>query len=361
MDGVNDGLCPKSKARNVLPPQPAEVINLSSILVPWLFLYCMACGPSDYGGIAAATDCARKSAGSNAPDAGCQDALPTSLLALLLDDSAHPTPIVTKPEPVSPADKSGFTLLNRKPRSLMRNFNTDRPDVTESPYTVDAGHFQAEFSFAEYTYDHGYGERTNGFSVLPVNLKLGLLNNLDLQFVLNPYQNILTHRPSLSHRNSGFGDAELRAKLNLRGNDGGKTAFGVMTFVRFPTGSDRLSDHHVEGGLILPLAMQELPGRFDLGTMAEFDLDRNHRNDGYGVDFVHSATVGHELFTEKLNGYVEYVGIAPMRTSRTYLVYFDTGVTQALSKNIQLDAGITVGLSRRADNLTVFTGLSFRR
>src|SRR5947208_10551172 len=118
MDGVNDALCPKSKARNVLPPQPGEVIDLSSILVPWLFLYCMACGPSDYGGIAAATDCARKSAGSNAPEAGCQDALPTSLLALLLDDSAHPTPIVTKPEPVSPADKSGCTLLNRKPRSL---------------------------------------------------------------------------------------------------------------------------------------------------------------------------------------------------------------------------------------------------
>jgi hypothetical protein len=34
-------------------------------------------------------------------------------------------------------------------------------------------------------------------------------------------------------------------------------AFGVMTFVRFPTLS--LSDHHVEGGLILPLAVHKLP------------------------------------------------------------------------------------------------------
>jgi hypothetical protein len=168
----------------------------------------MACGLSDYGGIAAATDCTRKSAGSNAPDAGCQDELPTSLLALSPDDSAHPNPIVTKPELASQADKSGSTLLNPTPRSLMRNFSTDRPDVTESPYTVDAGHFQA-FSFAEYMYDHSYGERINGFSVLPANLQLGL-NNLDFQFVLNPYQNILTHGPTLSHRNSGFGDAELR-------------------------------------------------------------------------------------------------------------------------------------------------------
>ena len=42
-------------------------------------------------------------------------------------------------------------------------------------------------------------------------------------------------------------------------------------------------------------------------------------------------------------------------------MYFDTGVTHALSKDMQLDAGITVGLSRRADDLTVFAGLSFRR
>jgi len=205
MDGVNGCICSKSRVRNVLPPPPAEVINPSSILVPWLFLYCMACGPSDYGGIAAATDCARKSAGSNAPCAGCQDEPPTSLLALLPEHSAHPNPIVTKPELASQADKSGLTLLNPTPRSLMRNFSTDRPDVIESPYTVDAGHFQAEFSFAEYMYGHSYGERINGISVLPANLKLGLLNNLDLQFVLNPYQNILTHGPTLSHRNSGLG------------------------------------------------------------------------------------------------------------------------------------------------------------
>jgi hypothetical protein len=333
---------------------------LSSILASWLFLHCMIFGPSEYGGVPAATDRARKPSRSNAPDAVCHDAPPANPLAQLPEDSAHPNPIVTKPGPASQADKSRFTLLNPTPRSLMRNFNTDRPDKTESPFTVDAGHFQVEFSFVEYTYNHAYGERTGGFSVLPANLKVGLLNNLDLQLVLNPYQNVRTHGRPLSQRDSGFGDAELRTKLNLWGNDGGKTAFGVMPFVRFPTGSDGLSNHHVEGGLVLPLAVRELPDGFDLGAMAEFDLDRNDRNDGYGVDFVHSVTMGHELFTEKLNAYVEYVGIAPMRTDRTYLASFDTGATHALSKNVQLDAGIAVGLSRRADEFTVFAGLSFR-
>src|SRR5256885_9928210 len=36
-------------------------------------------------------------------------------------------------------NKSDFNLFNPTPPELMREFNTDRPDKTESPYTVDAG------------------------------------------------------------------------------------------------------------------------------------------------------------------------------------------------------------------------------
>lgn len=39
-------------------------------------------------------------------------------------------------------DKSMYTLFRQTPRSQMRELTTDRPDKTESPITVDAGHFQ---------------------------------------------------------------------------------------------------------------------------------------------------------------------------------------------------------------------------
>src|SRR5437764_1052507 len=39
------------------------------------------------------------------------------------------------------ADKSSYTLFNPTPLNLMRDLNPDRPDVTESPFTVDAGHY----------------------------------------------------------------------------------------------------------------------------------------------------------------------------------------------------------------------------
>ena len=50
------------------------------------------------------------------------------------------------------ADDSGtaptYHLFAPVPRSAMRPLSTDRPDTTESPYTVDAGHFQMEMDVA---------------------------------------------------------------------------------------------------------------------------------------------------------------------------------------------------------------------
>jgi hypothetical protein len=274
------------------------------------------------------------------------------------DDQPPTSPIVAKPGPASQPQKDGFTLFNPTPQSLMRGFNSDRPSVTESPFTVDAGHLQAEFSFVEYTYDYDDGSRTDAYSVAPFNIRVGLLNYLELDVMLNPYINTYTRDRFSSSRMAGIGDTQFRAKLNLWGNDGGVTAFGLLPYINLPTASNGLSNHQVEGGLILPLNVQ-LPAGFDLGTMMDFGVHRNAANDGYGLDLLHSITLGHELI-ESLTAYVEYVGIAPVQTGRTYLAYFDTGMTYAITNDLQVDLGINIGLSRHANDFTVFSGLSFR-
>jgi len=48
-------------------------------------------------------------------------------------------------------DKSQFHLFHPTPDALMREMATDRPDKTESAYTVDAGHFQVEMDLLSYT------------------------------------------------------------------------------------------------------------------------------------------------------------------------------------------------------------------
>jgi hypothetical protein len=57
-----------------------------------------------------------------------------------------------------PVDKSQFHLFHPTPDALLREMATDRPDKTESAYTVDAGHFQVEMDLLSYTYDRSRDE-----------------------------------------------------------------------------------------------------------------------------------------------------------------------------------------------------------
>lgn len=261
------------------------------------------------------------------------------------------------PEP----DKSAYTLFNRTPRDLMRDLSADRPDTTESPYTVDAGHFQIELSLTEFTYDtdDDAGRTTRTWAVAPMLLKAGLLNNVDLQLGLEPYaRERSTGGPGDPETTDGFGDLALRLKVNLWGNDGGVTAFAVMPFVTLPTASDGLGDGHVGGGVILPLAV-ELADRLSLGAMVEFDFRRSDANDKNVVDLVHTATIAQGL-TEALGAFVEFAGFSCLSDDAPYRAYFNTGLTYALTTDIQLDAGVRVGLTSAAEDLGAFLGVTLR-
>jgi hypothetical protein len=256
-------------------------------------------------------------------------------------------------------DKSAYTLLNPTPSALLRDLNTNRPTVTEGPFTVDAGHFQIELSFVEFTHDHDHGLLTDQLNVMPSGVRIGVFNNFEVDVMFEPYLNSLIHgNQASSQRQTGTGDTQIRGTLNLWGNDGGATAGGIFAFISLPTASGGFGTNHVQGGVSLPVAMN-LPGGFQAQAMVECDFDRNARNTGNGVDLIHTVTIGHDLLPH-IGGYIEYVGISPVSTGNTYLSYFNTGFTYALTADVQLDMGINIGISARADDYTGFAGLSFR-
>src|SRR5229473_3231059 len=86
-------------------------------------------------------------------------------------------------------DKSFYTLFNPTPADAMRDFSTDRPAKSNSPYTVDAGHFQYETDGFVYTYDrYSFGGITTRTYTLPdPTLKLRILNNVEFELALAPY------------------------------------------------------------------------------------------------------------------------------------------------------------------------------
>ncbi len=256
-------------------------------------------------------------------------------------------------------DKSRYTLFDPTPAGLMRDLSTDRPDTTESPYTVDAGHVQVEASFLDYTRDETGGDTFEAFSVLPTNLKIGLTNNADLQLVFEPYVRETIDAAAGDDSTDGFGATQLRLKINLWGNDGGDSAFAIMPFVQFPTADDDFGGtDHVQGGVILPLAIA-LPNEWSLGLMAEFDAVRDGADEDYELQFVHTATISHAIVGD-LSGYLEYIGITDTEDGTGYLSLVGGGLTYGVNENVQLDGGVNIGLSDSADDFNAFVGISVR-
>jgi Putative MetA-pathway of phenol degradation len=268
------------------------------------------------------------------------------------------TAVQAQAREAQPQDKSGYTLFNPTPIGLMRDLSADRPDGTESPYTVDAGHVQAELSLIDYTHDDDPGLRTDTFKVFDTNLKLGLTDNTDLQLIFTPYLNDKsTPDAGPAVTADDFGDIQLRLKINLWGNDSGETALGIIPFVKLPTGAESGNDH-VEGGFITVLAWN-VADHWGLGFMAEADAVYDPVDNDYDAQFVHTAVLGFDV-VKRLGAYVEYIGVASSDSGTDYAAAFSTGLTYELRKNLVLDMGTRVGLTTAADDLNLFTGMTWR-
>ena len=157
---------------------------------------------------------------------------------------------------------------------------------------------------------------------------------------------------------SGFGDVTMRLKINLWGNDDGKTAFAILPLIKFPTNTDNLGNNSVEGGVIFPLAVK-LPGGWDMGMETADGLLRNGNGQGYHTEFINTVTFGHDLFG-KLGGYAEFFSNVSTEPGSDWIGTVDVGLTYGLTENIQLDCGVNIGLTRSADNLNPFTGMTVR-
>lgn len=125
-----------------------------------------------------------------------------------------------------------------------------------------------------------------------------------------------------------------------------------MPFVTLPTARAGLGAEGVEGGLIVPVAVDLAKG-VSLGAMTELDLTRTEGR--YRAVFVNSATLGVDL-AHDIGSYAEIYA----EHDDDWIVTGDFGLTWQTSDDTQLDAGVNVGLSDAADDMTLFIGLSRR-
>ena len=264
------------------------------------------------------------------------------------------------------ADKSGYSLFNPTPDRLLRDMTTDRPDTTESPFTVDAGHVQIETNLFGYARSRPEedGTVTDSYEFATTNIRIGLTNNTEINVVWQPHGSVHTHRPDPvgTLRQSGIGGVDIRGKVNLWGNDTFEktgSALALLPFVTLPTDEDNgISPEHVEGGLIVPLTLA-LPHKFGLGLNGGVVWVKDDDAAGYQAEYLASASLAYE-WTDKLGTYYEVAANFSTDDPRGDVVVLGTGVTYAVTENLQLDAGVNFGVTSAADRFNPFVGVSTR-
>jgi hypothetical protein len=267
----------------------------------------------------------------------------------------------------SAQDRSRYTVFNPTPEPLLRDLTTDRPDITETPFTVDPGHIQIESTLFGYSRSgrDDEGAIVETFEVAVTNVRIGLTHNVEAGFVWQPYGVVRTKRPDPveSLRQTGIGGLELRGKINLWGNDTygkpGSTALALLPFLTLPTDRHNgVSPEFLDGGLVVPFAVK-LSDKFGLGINAGVVRIRSDATTGYHTEFTASASLGYE-WSETFGTYYEVATRLGTDDPRGDPVILGTGLTYRLSKNVQFDMGINLGITPAADRINPFVGLTTR-
>jgi len=244
-------------------------------------------------------------------------------------------------------------------QTKLRELSTDRPDRTESPYTVDRGHRQLEMDVVNVVDGVRDGIGPRSFGLGAINAKLGLRRNIDFQIVTQLVTISSEKVPGTStpHIVSGPADLTARVKVNVWGDDGGRTAFAVMPYLTSPI-NDNAESQSVTGGVILPFAI-DLGRGWGAGMMSELDVVRHDSGRGLQVNAIHSATISHGI-AGTVGGYAELVA-ETITTDKTRLVPTgDVGLTIGAGDNLQFDVGANIGLNRNADRVAAFIGIARR-
>ncbi|HEX8350531.1 MAG TPA: transporter [Hymenobacter sp.] len=256
-------------------------------------------------------------------------------------------------------NKHQYSLFRPTPRKYMRPMVPDRPGITDSPYTVDAGHFQLENDALRLINSRKGESRDRELYLSHALLKIGITDKTDFQVQIDAYsinkhwEEAATETPE---RQAGFGDVTLRVKRNIVGDDNNKFALAVLGLVRLPTGGD-LGEGRTEVGVSVPMVYM-LPHDWKVGGQVAGIWSYDRETSSHFPLLTPTFTIDRQ-FNKWLEGFAELVGYWDTRQAK-WRSSINLGPQFDINDNLQLDFGTHLALDYETDH-EYFIGFSFRR
>ncbi|GAB3587897.1 transporter [Hymenobacter daeguensis] len=265
------------------------------------------------------------------------------------------------PPKASPYDSAHFSWRKPVPRNRLRELQPDRPGITESPFTVDAGHAQVEVDALRLSNSgSGNDDQRRELHLAYTMFKLGLSRRTDVQLEVPLYsieKQRTTGTSDWQERTAGFGDVTVRVKHNFLGDDqNGSLAMAVIGYVRLPSGGSTGSGG-AEYGVVLPIDL-ELSDNLNLEAQLETDLSYDRDQAQRFVRLMPSAALEWD-FAKKVGVVIE--GVTQWNTEqRRWQASTNLAPIFKVTDNLQLDLGTHLALNRLSDH-EYFVGFTFRR
>ena len=243
-----------------------------------------------------------------------------------------------------------YSLFKPVPKEKMRDMETDRPDVTESPYTVDSGHLQYETDMMRLVKNSSELKETKTLLINQANIKLGIAQKTDFQVIVQTYG----RQTEKDFDSKGSGDLTVRIKQNITGNDKGNFALAVIPYLKFPT--SQFEDSRFESGLIVPM-LYKLAGDWNLGLQVEIDRLKDEDTAEMHTEFLQTLSLSHPLI-KNVDGIAETYYTYDFK-AHELKSYINAALQIDVARNLKVDAGINCGLQHHSEK-HFFLGASYR-
>lgn len=255
---------------------------------------------------------------------------------------------------------NAYSLFSPTPHDKMRPMAVDRPNVTNSPQTVDPGHLQIEAGLMTYAYTgrtaSGVPHSTN-MEFGDVMFKLGILSGLDLEVYVQSFVRLKgVDGPQTVHQ--GFGDVFLLSKINFCGNDSGKFSLALMPSLKIPVNQNGVGNKSYEGGGSL-LSNYKFTDNWSLGAEAQFDVVLRESGIGHDMSYTDSIELDYDP-SGPWEFFGEFYSVTEAEQGVPWTANADIGVLYHLTPNLIFDADVGAGLNKAAETVNATVGISTR-
>ncbi|MBS1492787.1 MAG: transporter [Bacteroidetes bacterium] len=248
-----------------------------------------------------------------------------------------------------------------------QDIESDRPDKTDSPNTLDKGKFQIEtgieYSLHKFDNISVYGLDTSYNLNLRIKtltapttlFRYGLLKNVELRLGFDFDRQTLSSDNNVEFGNSGslsLNPPTIGAKVFISKGEGIIPDFGVIGTVKLP----KIGDEDKQVKYFVPELTLAFTNEINNKLSVGYNLGVAWSDDLEDKDFSYSASLGYSI-TPKLGSFAEIFGNIP-KSGGVSDQNLDAGLTYLVKKNIVIDVYGGLGLSEESNNFFIGSGIS---